>query len=62
VFVPPGDAPALADALIRLANDRATCARMGARAREFVLRRFNRKDQAQSFCALLEGCTIEAAA
>jgi glycosyltransferase involved in cell wall biosynthesis len=62
VFVPPGDARALSDALIRLANDRAACTRMGGRAREFVLRRFNRKDQAQSFCALLEGCTGDAAA
>jgi glycosyltransferase involved in cell wall biosynthesis len=62
VFVPPGDARALADTLARLACNRAECARMGARAREFVLRRFNRKDQARSFCALLEDCTVETAA
>jgi glycosyltransferase involved in cell wall biosynthesis len=62
VFVPPGDARALADAVVRLEGDRAACARMGLRAREFVLRRFNRKDQAESFCALLMDCTIEAAA
>jgi glycosyltransferase involved in cell wall biosynthesis len=62
VFVPPGNAKALAESLTRLAADRADCARMGANARAFVLRRFNRKDQAESFCALLEGCTVEAAA
>ena len=62
VFVPPGDARALADTLARLAGNRAECARMGARAREFVLRRFNRKDQARSFCALLEDCAVETAA
>ena len=62
VFVPPGNARALADALIQLESDRAACARMGASAREFVLRRFNRKDQAESFCALLTDCTVEAVA
>jgi glycosyltransferase involved in cell wall biosynthesis len=62
VFVPPGNAAALAESLARLAADRPGCARMGASARAFVLQRFNRKDQAASFCALLEGCTVEAAA
>jgi len=62
VFVPPGDAKALADTLARLAADRAQCARMGASARAYVLQRFNRKDQAQSFCDLLEDCAIETAA
>ena len=61
VFVPPGDAMALAEALKVLAADRFTAAAMGANAREFVLRNFNRKDQAESFCALLKGCTVEAA-
>ena len=60
LFVPPGDAKALADALTELEADRAACARMGASAREFVLRRFDRKDQAESFCALLTDCTVEA--
>jgi glycosyltransferase involved in cell wall biosynthesis len=62
VFVPPGDAKALADTLKRLAANRAECTRMGESARAYVLRRFNRKDQAESFCALLENCTIETAA
>jgi glycosyltransferase involved in cell wall biosynthesis len=61
-FVPPGDARALADALTRLESDRAACARMGASARKFVLRKFNRKDQAESFSALLMDCTLEATA
>jgi glycosyltransferase involved in cell wall biosynthesis len=60
VFVPPGDARALADALIELAADRAGCAQMGSSAREFVLRRFNRSDQAELFCALLKDCVVEA--
>jgi glycosyltransferase involved in cell wall biosynthesis len=62
VFVPPGDARALAETLAKLAANRAECIHMGERAREFVLRRFNRKDQAQSFCALLEDCAVETAA
>src|SRR5499427_4908486 len=44
VFVPPGDARALAETLAKLAANRAECIHMGERAREFVLRRFNRKD------------------
>jgi glycosyltransferase involved in cell wall biosynthesis len=62
MFVPPGDAKALAESLARLAADRPRCARMGAAARAFVLQRFNRRDQAESFRALLESCTVEAAA
>lgn len=62
VFVPPGDPRTLADAIARLEADRATCARMGASARDFVAQRFNRQDQAESFCALLMDCTVETAA
>jgi glycosyltransferase involved in cell wall biosynthesis len=62
IFVPPGDPAALAGAIRQLADDRTTCARMGDDAREFVLRRFNRNDQAESFCALLTECTSEAVA
>ena len=60
VYVPPGDAKALAEALQRLAADRPGCRLMGARARSFVLKHFNRKDQAESFSALLTECTHEA--
>jgi len=62
VFVPPGDAKALAESLSRLAADRPRCARMGANARAFVLERFDRKGQAESFRLLIEGCSVEAAA
>jgi len=62
VFVPPGDARAMADALVRLEADRAACAQMGARARAFVGERFNRHDQAAAFRALLTECTNEARA
>jgi glycosyltransferase involved in cell wall biosynthesis len=62
IFVPPGDPVALAGAISRLAEDRTACTRMGDDAREFVLRRFNRTDQAASFCALLTECTSEAVA
>jgi glycosyltransferase involved in cell wall biosynthesis len=61
IFAPPGDAGALAAAVSRLEADRDGCARMGADARAFVLQRFNRKDQAESFCALLTECTVETA-
>jgi len=61
VFVPPGDGGALAEAVSRLEADRDGCARMGANARAFVLQRFNRKDQAASFCELLTECTVETA-
>ncbi len=38
---PPGDAPALADALASLLGDPGACQRMGAQARERVLREFS---------------------
>ncbi len=62
IFVRPGDVDGLADAVLRLERDPATRARMGSAAREFVLRRFNRHQQAESFCALLTDCTVETAA
>jgi glycosyltransferase involved in cell wall biosynthesis len=61
VFVAPGNAVALAEAVSRLESDRRGCARMGLNARAFVLQRFNRRDQAASFCALLTECTVETA-
>ncbi|HZR24006.1 MAG TPA: glycosyltransferase family 4 protein [Vicinamibacterales bacterium] len=57
LVVAPGDAVALADAVVQLEADRAARARMGANARAFVLQRFNRQEQAESFCALLLECT-----
>src|SRR5581483_3081001 len=52
LVVAPGDAVALADAVVQLEADRAARARMGANARAFVLQRFNRQEQAESFWAL----------
>jgi len=56
VFVPPGDARALADAVLQLEADPDACARMGANARAYVRRQFNREDQAAAFCTLLREC------
>ena len=47
VFVPPGDGPALAGAIRRLAADRAAARRMGARGRRLVETRFERRLQAE---------------
>jgi glycosyltransferase involved in cell wall biosynthesis len=40
LLVPPGDVPALAEAILELASDSARRARMGARGRQKVLDRF----------------------
>jgi glycosyltransferase involved in cell wall biosynthesis len=47
VFVPPGDGPALAGAIRRLAADRTGARRMGARGRRLVETRFERRLQAE---------------
>lgn len=41
LLVPPGDANALANALLRLLSDRAECERMGQAARQVALREFS---------------------
>jgi glycosyltransferase involved in cell wall biosynthesis len=41
LLTPPGDAPALADALVRLAADRERVRRLGAAGRKLVERRYN---------------------
>lgn len=53
-FVPPGNAEALAEAIRALARNAEMRARMGASARAFVEKRFNRDDQAQLFVRSLE--------
>lgn len=45
VFVPPGDPVALADALRRLAHDRAACLRMGQAARAYLAAHLDRRDR-----------------
>lgn len=52
VFVPPGDADRLADAMSRLADDPAFAAELGARAREYVVAHFNREAHASAFASL----------
>lgn len=53
LFVEPEDAPALADAIVALADDPATVARMGANARALAEREFARDDQADKLIAVL---------
>lgn len=54
IAVQPEDPDALADALIRMADDRAECARMGARARAFAESEFSRADLGGRFVDFLE--------
>jgi glycosyltransferase involved in cell wall biosynthesis len=54
LFVPPGDAVALADAIRRLAADPEEGRRMGQRARAHVEQHFDRRTHAEAFVALVE--------
>jgi glycosyltransferase involved in cell wall biosynthesis len=53
LFVLPGDAPALAQAILTLASDPARGRAMGQRARNYVALHFNRADHAHQFSQLL---------
>jgi glycosyltransferase involved in cell wall biosynthesis len=53
IFVQPGDDVALARAVASLASDRSKAQAMGLAARKYVVRHFNRSDQAASFLSLL---------
>ena len=53
VFVPPGDATALAEAVRSLAGNRAMAKEMGTSARSYVVKHFNRQDQAAAFLSLV---------
>lgn len=53
LFVPPGHPAELADAIRALSRDRTRCREMGRRAREYVVRHFDRQQQAQDFLAIL---------
>jgi glycosyltransferase involved in cell wall biosynthesis len=55
VFVPPGDAGALAAAIRALAADPEEGRRMGQRARAYVEQHFDRRAQAEAFVRLVEG-------
>lgn len=64
IFSPPGDDAALANAIRTLADDPVGAKQMGYAAREYVVRNFNRRDQAMSFLHLLRsiaGIHIEVA-
>lgn len=54
LFVPPGDATALAQAVRQLATDREGTRAMGQSARVYVVEHFNRQQQAADFAALLQ--------
>jgi glycosyltransferase involved in cell wall biosynthesis len=54
IFVPPGDAGALAAAIVQLANDPDQARRMGAAARAYVVDHFDRDDQAEAFRSILQ--------
>lgn len=53
IAVPPGAPDKLADALERLADDRATCAAMGEAARAAGGELFDRREQARKFSAVI---------
>ncbi len=54
VCVPPGDAQGLADAVRRLAADRARCAELGRNGREYVVRHYDRAEIACRFIRELQ--------
>jgi glycosyltransferase involved in cell wall biosynthesis len=53
VFVPPGDAVALAAAVRRLADDPEQARAMGLAARRYVVQHFDRRNQAEAFASLV---------
>jgi glycosyltransferase involved in cell wall biosynthesis len=59
IFVPPGDWLGLGSAIRRLHSDRAAGRAMGERARCYVEKHFNRAQQADQLCGLLERLTAK---
>jgi len=53
IFVPPGNAKALADAMVTLERDRDKAMAMGESARAYVAKHFDRDNQAKEFVSLL---------
>lgn len=53
LFVPPGDDESLAAAVLRLASNPDKVREMGSAARSYVVRHFNRSDQARKFVGLV---------
>lgn len=56
IAIAPEDPRAMADAIRRLAADRALAARFGAAGAEFVCTHYDRKALAERFVAVVEGC------
>ena len=54
LVVPPGDAEALADAVLRLYRDPEANRRMGSRARERIGERFRLEDSVSAHLALFQ--------
>ncbi|MBN1267593.1 MAG: glycosyltransferase family 4 protein [Anaerolineales bacterium] len=54
LYIPPGDAHALAQAVLEMAENRKRAEGMGVRGRTYVEQYFNRKDQSQAVVDLLE--------
>jgi glycosyltransferase involved in cell wall biosynthesis len=57
IFVPPGDAKALADAVRYLAEHADECRAMSQRGRAYVEQHFNRAEQSRQFIYLIETLT-----
>ncbi len=55
IFSPPGEAGALAEAIIQLANDPAKSRSMGLAGRKYLEEHFNREEMAGKLMAILEG-------
>lgn len=59
VFVPPGDARKLADAVLYLADQRDVASRMGQAGRRAIDQRFNRQSQSREFGELVHRLAAE---
>jgi glycosyltransferase involved in cell wall biosynthesis len=55
IFSPPGDAQALAQAIIRLADDPTQSRLMGLRGRKYLVEHFNREQMAAKLMGIFEG-------
>jgi len=54
VFVEPGNAPALSNAILRLSQNPNECRRMGRSARNYVIKHFDRRRQSEAFVDFLK--------
>ena len=59
IFVKPGDDEALAAAVLRLQSEPDTVKAMGSAARDYVVKHFNRNDQAEEFVKLVNRLAAE---